>query len=313
MTRATDDVTAEALMMCGDLALLDAKEAGRNCVVRYAPGPSDSVRTEARLSWVDRIHRALESDDFVLRYQPIVDLPTGRTVAAEALVRLRNADGDLVLPGSFLEIAERYDLAPRLDRWVLEHAIADLATVAADAPDVTIAVNLSARSLADPELLPALEHMLREHDVNPASLMLELTETTAVSDIPQAQAFARRLHALGCRLALDDFGTGFGSFYYLKHLPFDVLKIDGEFVRSCVENELDRRIVAAIVDIARSAGSVTVGEHAGNQACVSMLRDLGVDRGQGYQLGVPDTLSALRERLAAERAAARPARTVQRR
>ncbi len=308
-TRATDDVTAEALMMCGDLALLDAKEAGRNCVVRYAPGPSDSVRTEARLSWVDRIHRALESDDFVLRYQPIVDLPTGRTVAAEALVRLRNADGDLVLPGAFLEIAERYDLAPRLDRWVLEHAIADLATVAADAPDVTIAVNLSARSLADPELLPALERMLREHDVNPSSLMLELTETTAVSDIPQAQAFARRLHALGCRLALDDFGTGFGSFYYLKHLPFDVLKIDGEFVRSCVENELDRRIVAAIVDIARSAGSVTVGEHAGNQACVNMLRDLGVDRGQGYQLGVPDTLSALRSRLAEERAEACPART----
>lgn len=297
---AAESLSGEGLLVNADLALYDAKDAGRDRVETYRAGPQDRLRTEARISWVDRIHRALDDHDFVLHYQPIRDLATGRIVALEALVRLQQDDGDLVLPGSFLPVAERYGLAPRIDRWVLERSVTDLALLEHEGLDVTVSANLSAHSLSEPTLLATLETLLARHAVTPSRLLLELTESAAIDDLPQAQAFARRLRALGCRLALDDFGSGFGSFYYLKHLPFDVLKIDGEFVRSCTEERLDRHIVSAIVDIARGAGSVTVAEHVVNDACAARLLDLGVDQGQGYHLGRPASLEVVRAQLRAQ-------------
>ncbi len=296
-----ENLAAEGLLVNADLALYDAKDAGRDRVEAYRAGPQDRLRTEARISWVDRIHRALDDDDFVLHYQPIRDLATGRIVTIEALVRLQQDDGDLVLPGSFLPVADRYGLAPRIDRWVLGRAIADLASLEQEGLEVTVSANLSAHSLSEPTLLSSLETLLARHAVTPSRLLLELTESAAIDDLPQAQSFARRLRALGCRLALDDFGAGFGSFYYLKHLPFDVLKIDGEFVRSCTQERLDRHIVSAIVDIARGSGSVTIAEHVGNAACADRLRELGVDQGQGFFLGRPVPLEKARAELRGQR------------
>jgi EAL domain-containing protein (putative c-di-GMP-specific phosphodiesterase class I) len=156
--------------------------------------------------------------------------------------------------------------------------------------DITAEVNLSGRSTGDPELLALIEAELQDAGVDPARLIFEITETTAVANIPAAQAFAARLADLGCRFALDDFGAGFGSFYYLKHLPFDYLKIDGEFVRHCAESRTDQLVIQAVVAIARGLGKRTVAEQAGDEATMKLLAELGVDQAQGYFLGRPAPL-----------------------
>jgi EAL domain-containing protein (putative c-di-GMP-specific phosphodiesterase class I) len=146
--------------------------------------------------------------------------------------------------------------------------------------------------------------MLRETAIDPARLTFEITETAAVANLTLARAFSERLHALGCRFALDDFGAGFGSFSYLKHVPFDYLKIDGEFVRNIASDATDRLLVTAVVDIARGLGKETIAEFVGSDQTVAVLRELGIDWGQGYHLGEPAPLEAQLERLGAP--AARP-------
>jgi EAL domain-containing protein (putative c-di-GMP-specific phosphodiesterase class I) len=160
-------------------------------------------------------------------------------------------------------------------------------------------VNLSGRSTGDVELLALIEHELEHTGVDPARLIFEITETTAVANIPAAQAFAARLAELGCRFALDDFGAGFGSFYYLKHLPFDYLKIDGEFVRHCGESATDQLIIQAVVDIARGLGNRTVAEQVGDDETMALLRRMGVDQAQGFFLGRPAPLEEWLDRLPA--------------
>jgi EAL domain-containing protein (putative c-di-GMP-specific phosphodiesterase class I) len=136
-----------------------------------------------------------------------------------------------------------------------------------------------------------IERELREHEVDPDQIIFEVTETTAVGNIPRAQEFAGRLAALGCRFALDDFGAAFASFYYLKHLPFDYLKIDGEFVRSCADNRTDQLVIQAVVDIARGLGKRTVAEMVGDEATLELLASMGVDHAQGYYVGRPAPLA----------------------
>ena len=152
---------------------------------------------------------------------------------------------------------------------------------------------MSGRSAGDPELLELIERELHTSAVCPSQIIFEITETIAVSNIPRAQHFAARLADLGCRFALDDFGAGFGSFYYLKHLPFDYLKIDGEFVRNCVTNATDRLIIESVVGIARGLHKQTIAEFVGDEETVRMLNDLGVDFAQGYHTGKPGLLEDL--------------------
>ena len=165
-------------------------------------------------------------------------------------------------------------------------------------------VNISGRSTGDPELLELIERELAEQRVAPDQVIFEITETTAVGNIPRAQEFAAHLDALGCRFALDDFGAAFACFYYLKHLPFDYLKIDGEFVRSCVDDRTDQLVIQAVVDIARGLGKRTVAEMVGDQATLELLADMGVDHAQGYHIGKPAPLAKwlVEERRKTERA-----------
>jgi EAL domain-containing protein (putative c-di-GMP-specific phosphodiesterase class I) len=144
--------------------------------------------------------------------------------------------------------------------------------------------------MGDEELFELVERRLRETGVPPDRLIFEVTETAAVANITRAVRFAERLSKLGCAFALDDFGAGFGSFYYLKHLPFDYLKIDGEFVQHCAENETDRILISAVVQIAHGMGKRTIAEFVTNQETVEVLKHLGVDYGQGYHLGRPAPL-----------------------
>jgi EAL domain-containing protein (putative c-di-GMP-specific phosphodiesterase class I) len=240
-----------------------------------------------RRPWLARLRRALRDDLFVLHYQPIISLQSGEVSHYEALVRLADEPGAPPLaPGAFLPAAERYGLVREIDRVVLTKAVAMLAGELADS-EVGVAVNLSALSIVDGDMLGHIERELLRHRVPAQRLTLEVTETAAISDMGRAERFCEGAAALGCPLALDDFGVGFGSFYYVKRLPFSYLKIDGEFIRGLCGNAHDRLMVAALVQVARGMGMQTTAEFVGDLATLELLRELGVDFAQGFQVGRP--------------------------
>jgi diguanylate cyclase (GGDEF)-like protein len=284
-------LTGEEVLVNADLAMYDAKEAGRDQLATYAAPEQQETRLEARMSWADMIRDALAEDRFVLHAQPIVDLATGEVTQYELLLRMRGSDGELISPAAFLPVAERFDLMAAIDRWVVTRAIQMVGAERRRGRDLVVEVNISGRSAGDPELLALIEQELTASDVDPGQIIFEITETIAVSNIPRAQHFAARLADLGCRFALDDFGAGFGSFYYLKHLPFDYLKIDGEFVRHSAVDTTDQLVIQAVVDIARGLGKRTVAEHVGDRETAALLRRMGVDHAQGFHLGEPAPLS----------------------
>ncbi len=235
------------------------------------------------LSWIGRIQDALEDDRLELYTQPIVPLNGGQG-AEELLLRLRTPTGEIIAPGVFLPVAEKYGLIVDVDRWVVARAVAIAAT------GRTVEVNLSAATITHSDLLPWIERTVREHGADPHRVVFEITETALMDDIAAGEAFARGLAELGCRLALDDFGTGFASFTYLKRLPIDFLKIDIEFVRDVLTNPANQHVIRAIVNLARAFGHRTVAEGVEDAATLEFLRDVGVDLAQGYHLGRPAPL-----------------------
>jgi diguanylate cyclase (GGDEF)-like protein/PAS domain S-box-containing protein len=274
------------VLALADMAMYDAKDAGRDCYVLLDENSARQPRSGARLAWKERIEGALENDDFTLLLQPILDLRSNRIVSAEALVRLSDA-GELVPPSRFLYIAERTGLVPALDAWVVRHSVEMLAGLRKIAPEFQLEVNLSGHSIGRPEIEVAIVDSLRDFGVDPSALVLEITETAAVADVAMARSFAERMTALGCKFALDDFGAGFGSFYYLKHLLFDYVKIDGEFVANVHRSAIDRTILRSIVGIAHDLGKLTVAEFVAEPAILDVVRAEGVDLAQGYLTGVP--------------------------
>ncbi len=283
-------VTAEEIMVNADLAMYDAKEAGRGRWAPYRTEEHGRPKIESRMKWVEQINYALAHDGFELIAQPIVSLSVQGPPQYELLLRLRDGNGDLIAPGSFLYVAERLGLIREIDHWVVNRAIDMLAEKCAAGHDLRFEVNLSGHTIGDESLLELIETRLHETGVPPERLIFEVTETAAIVHIARAAAFAERLSELGCPFALDDFGAGFGSFYYLKHLPFDYLKIDGEFVRHCAENETDRILISAVVQIARGMGKRTIAEFVDRPETVEVLTRLGVDYGQGFHLGRPAPL-----------------------
>ncbi len=285
-----DDV--EASLAQADLALYEAKSAGRNRACLFATDQYDqAVR---RVSLLRRVRVALEQNTMKLDAQPIVDLATGRTSRYELLIRLRDGLLPLLGPGDFLPAVERTDMMLKLDRWVLEQAVGVLSTPRAREAGLCLEVNISARSLEDDDLGPWILDSLKGAGVEPSRLGLEITETTAIASLPAAQALAGRLTEAGCGFALDDFGAGFGSFSYLKHLPFTAIKIAGEFVHQLDRDPVDRALVAAVVGVAKQLGMRTVAEHVDRAALVDELRAAGVDDGQGFHLGRPLPVDQLR-------------------
>ncbi|MBA2475388.1 MAG: EAL domain-containing protein [Actinobacteria bacterium] len=284
-------VTGQELLVEADVALYEAKEGGRDAVGVYAPGEGRRGGLQVSLPWVERIRGALEQGRFVLYEQPIVDLQTGRISQHELLLRMREEDGTILAPEVFLPIAERFGLIGAIDRWVIGEAIRLCGEPRAI--DLPFEINLSGRSLGDPELLEYIERQILAGAVDPASLVFEITETAAIANMDEAQRFAYRLAGLGCRFALDDFGAGFGSFSYLKYLPLDMLKIDGDFIAHLPESPIDQRMVRAMVEVARGLGLQTIAEFVGNADTVRLLRDYGVDYGQGFHLGRPRPVSEL--------------------
>ncbi len=298
-------VSSGELMVGADLAMYEAKEAGRNQFAVYRADGDRQPRIRAQMTWLQRLDRALAEERLVLHAQPIVDLRTRKTVRHEILLRMVGDDGELILPESFLPAAERFGTITAIDRWVVAEAIRAIGRVTAVGGRLPLSVNVSARSVGDAELLAVIGTELAVAGIEPADLVVELTETAAVSDIPRAAAFAEAVRALGCGFALDDFGAGFGSFSYLKHLPFDVLKIDGEFIANAEDNATDRLVIAAVTGIAHGLGRTTVAEFIEDGPVIDLLLAHGVDLGQGHHLGRP---VALDELLAAAGVPARRAR-----
>ncbi|HET9719462.1 MAG TPA: EAL domain-containing protein, partial [Solirubrobacteraceae bacterium] len=252
----------------------------------FSSEEAQAARADARLSWAQRIRQALDDDGLVLHWQAIVDLASGRPSHGELLLRMRSGD-KLLPPGEFLGAAERLGLIHAIDRWVVRQAIWMLARGRAPA-DLPLSVNLSGESVAgDPELLRLIEAELQSAEVDPSKLIFEVTETAAIANIVEAREFALGVRRLGCALALDDFGTGFGSFYHLKHLPVDFLKIDREFVHNLPHSRVDQRLVRSIVDVARALRIRTVAESVGDDATIRLLSQLGVDFIQGFHVGRP--------------------------
>ena len=286
LTSAGGEYDEDTLIAAADLAMYEAKDAGRGRVAIYDKSAGGEGRASARLDWSERIRSALLGDQFVLHYQPIIDLADGSNGRYEALIRLPDADGELVLPGAFLYIAERYGLMPAIDRWVLRAVILSLAD--GTLPDgAIIALNISARSLTDTSLLELVDELLAQYRVSASQLIFEVTETAAITQLETAKRFGRGLQRLGCGFALDDFGTGFGSFFHLKHLPYGYIKIDGDFVHSMRTNTNDRLLVEAIITVAKGMNKKTIAEFVGDDETTTLLRELGVDYGQGYHLGRP--------------------------
>lgn len=270
--------TDEDLIVAADMALHDAKERGGD---RHAV--SEGAARD-RLAWVGKVRAAIDEDRLVLHEQPIIDLASGQPLAGELLVRMVDPEGALLLPAAFLPTAERFGLVTEIDRWVVNHA----AEVAAGGRSVM--VNLSARSISDPEFGDRLAAALERSGADPARIAFEITETAAATASDDLRTFGSRIEQLGCALAIDDFGTGFGSLTYLKHMPIRYLKIDMEFVRGMTESPADRAIVQSIKTIADSLGMRTIAEGVEDQATFDCLRELGVDYAQGFHIGRPGPL-----------------------
>lgn len=285
-----DDVDADDLLVCADIAMYDAKAAGGDaCVVYDADSASAAAARIARVGWSARVRAALANDHFVLYGQPIVDLNHGAGSREEVLVRLRD-DGQLILPGAFIAAAERAGVIADVDHWVIRNALAYLA----HRPGHVLHINLSALSVSSEHTPAFVAGELARTGVDPAAVVLEVTETAAIADLQRARLFITQITELGCSIALDDFGAGFGSFYYLKYFPMSLLKINGEFIRNLSASSADRVIVQAIVAMAHSLGKQTVAEHVQDDATLTLLRELGVDYAQGFHIARPAPIAARR-------------------
>lgn len=275
---------AEDLLARADLAMYEAKEA-RDRYKIFNAEQSTMQELTSRREWEERIRCALENDRFLLYLQPIRHLQNS-SVQYEVLLRLVE-DGAIVSPATFMPIAERSTLIHEIDRWVVGRSIRLLSECQVRGIDLKLEVNLSGKAFQDEGLLTYIEEQLKSSGIDASRLVLEITETAAISSIGRAQSFISSLRSLGCGFALDDFGVGYSSFYYLKTLPVDYLKIDGSFIRNLPRDNADQHLVRSMVELARGLGKRTIAEFVGDDETVTLLRDLGVDFGQGYFLGEP--------------------------
>lgn len=280
---------AEDLITCADAAMYQAKDAGKNAWREYRPDLDASREMMTRLGWNERIDRAIDNGLLRLHFQGIYDASTLALKHLEALVRMVDEQDPtrLIPPGNFIPFAEKSGKILAIDRWVLNESIALLARNPGMVP---MAVNISGRSFDDHTLPLFIADLLAQQGVEPQRLLIELTETAAVSDLQDAVLFINALHRTGCETCLDDFGAGFSSFAYLKYLKVGVLKIDGLFVRNLPQDRDNQVFIQAIVHVAHGLGKRTVAEFVEDAETLQMLLALGVDMVQGYHIDKPQAL-----------------------
>ncbi|HEY9147125.1 MAG TPA: EAL domain-containing protein [Thiobacillus sp.] len=283
------DCTTESLLGHADLALSQARAKGRSNWHLYNPADGTRESLLDRTSQLALITDALHDNRLALFLQPIMAVQSGQASHYEALLRVRTPDGQILPPAPLIAAAEASGLIREIDQWVLQHAIALIAS----RPGLHLAVNLSARSLDNPELPALLQGMLEQQGVQPHQLILEITETATLNQMTHAEILLTGIRALGCKLALDDFGVGFSTFQYLKHLPVDFVKIDGSFIRTLDHSEDDRLFVKALVEAIHGYGKLAIAEYVETAAIFQWVRELGVDYAQGYHFGRPQPVESV--------------------
>lgn len=297
------------IMANADIACHIAKGKGRNQIHVYSQEQDDKAAMEIELGWSTRLHNALDNDSFELYYQPIValneidthNLPEQQNelwefllknnsikeVLYEVLIRLPNSNGDLVAPGAFLPTAERFNMMQEIDSWVVNQALKTLGKINSNGASVSFSINLSGQSMDNDDLLQDIKNGIKKWELDPACILLEITETCAIKRMEEAHHFIEELHALGCSFALDDFGSGYSSFNHLKNLHVDYIKIDGQFIKDIVHDPMDLAIVTSINNIAHSLGKKTIAEFVEDADTLRLLKQAGIDYVQGYYVSLP--------------------------
>ena len=296
------DITAESedsasLLSAADVACYTAKEMGRNRIHVYTDGDTDLAKRQGEMQWVSRIKQALDENRLVLYGQIIVPVIDNHIEGDhfEVLVRMMDEQGKLIPPGAFLPAAERYNLMPAVDRWVIRNAFASYSSLGCSQSQCQLSINLSGTSLNDDNFLKFIHTQFKEHNVPPKNISFEITETVAVANLAKAIHFINDLKSIGCRFSLDDFGSGISSFAYLKNLPVDYLKIDGNFVKDMADNPIDWAMVEAITKIGHVMGLKTIAEYVETKEIMKELQKIGVDYAQGYGIDKPKPLFELCE------------------
>ncbi len=279
------------VLRAADSACYVAKELGRNRIHIFHQNDLTMAKHHGQMQWMQRIQRALDEDQLLLYFQPIVDLhDNAQPQQGEVLVRMLDSAGQIVAPGRFLPAAERYHLMPRIDRWVVRKFLSWLKLQTANEQQTPYFINLSGQTLSDGQFLDFVTDELKASGVSAHRIGFEITETAAIQNVAKATHFITSLKSLGCRFSLDDFGSGVSSFTYLKNLPVDYLKIDGSFVVDMAGDRINTAMVESINQIGHLMGIKTIAESVENDQTLLALRSLGVDYVQGYHLGRPRPL-----------------------
>ncbi|HPE59683.1 MAG TPA: EAL domain-containing protein [Thiolinea sp.] len=283
--------TPNHLLSLADAACRVAKNKGGNNLHVYRPDDAEVERQRGQLHWVSLLNQAFEAGQFKLVAQPIHPLE-GRAFQRpyhhyEILIRLYDSEGKILSPDEFIPAAEYYSMMPKLDRWVITDLLNQLTRIGTQEPQPVFSVNLSGQSLDDPRFLGFVLDAIRRKGVSPRMLGFEITERVAINNLVLARKFVDTLRALGCCFSLDDFGTGVSSFGYLKELPMDYLKIDGSFIKDIVTDDVARAMVQSVNQVSQLMAVKTVAEYVENEQIIAILREIGVDYGQGWGISKP--------------------------
>lgn len=295
-TITSETFSSNEVLGQADSACYWAKEQGRHRVCIFKESDMDLAARRSQTGWVGRISSALKEDRFVLYHQIYRSLSSddGSCLHLEVLLRMISDDGEIILPGRFLPAAERYNLMPEVDRWVINNVFSGFHILKKShyGQALMVNINLSGASINSLDLLDFIKEKITEFNVDPKCLCFEVTETVAVKHMQSAIEFINACKDLGIKFALDDFGTGTSSFGYLKNLPVDYLKIDGGFVQNLEKDPVDRAMTETINRIGHIMGKITIAEFAENQSIVNILDDMGVDFAQGFGVCRPKPLFA---------------------
>ncbi|MDN5881849.1 MAG: EAL domain-containing protein [Nitrosospira sp.] len=275
------------LLAAADIAMYQAKEAGRGGWHLFSDEEKTRERMHTLVYWKEKIEYSFTHDRFFFHFQPIMHIADKTIDHYEVLLRMLDSDGTIVAPHLFIPAAEQTGLIHAIDHMVLRKSIALAAHIQQRGHNVRFSINLSAHSFHDPQLLSVLTETFAHSGADPSTFMFEITETAALSDITAARKLMEAIKALGCGFTLDDFGVGFSSFFYIRQLPIDVVKIDGSYIRNLADSPDDQILVKALCDVAKGFGKRTTAEFVENGAILTVLEKMQVDYAQGYFIGMP--------------------------
>jgi len=283
-----DSGSVQDVLQRSDSACYIAKDLGRNRVHLYTPDDIEISKRHGELQWITRIKNALEHDHFLLALQAIRPISDSKDrVHYEVLLRMDEGNGNIIPPMSFIPAAERYDMMPLLDKWVISTTFRLMREELSNNSRHVYNINLSGQTLCEAEILEFIRAQIDHYGIDASDLCFEITETAVIANLSLAIDFIGRMKKIGCMFALDDFGSGLSSFAYLKKLPVDFIKIDGEFVRDITDDPMDRAIVSAINDIGHEIGLTTVAEYVESEEILKLLQQLGIDYAQGFAVDKP--------------------------